>query len=571
TLDRNNLSNCISSGLDKVIDGVKVKLGYICKFKFNFNFDSGEKGYVIQVRSKDLSGNYSLISEDEVIYYDKTPPFKPEIVNIKSSSYTTIPLFQNTNLTQNYNGITKDVQIALRSYAESLSDLEYWQYDRKGNQIIYTTLQNNGNQFIERSFNLGSLGDDRSGCVIVENGRRKGICEDGLYTFKLRSTDAPGNQSQTIQAIVERDTVAPLAPEVGEPYICGSNVCVKSNGEPGSRLIVNNVDYGELSLNQKEFIIFSNWKYSTRYEFEIWSRDLARNESGKVKKNFIQIGGVGSGSESNTLGLQNYINAEADIYIDENGNARITSFRHVHPPVLLSASTEYGSNNVTINGLSINSGFVYQVKGNITAKKHFRSDEDIMKICQVGYIMDADEGDCIKNLLSDGEHTATQELSSSCIWLYAFDFNLYMNCVKAKIQEQKYYTSSIQIEFPFKIDTSIVNFYKNDQLFSQMENRSPNGNWSELFEFANPSRQLQEGNIIKATTKLDGTMQFNYGNSNYAIRFGSNGWESGFSNELKIQSNSFKDLVIHPLSKDKACEGFIKTSPYGPRSYLFNG
>ena len=61
-------------------------------------------------------------------------------------------------------------------------------------------------------FALGTMGDDRTGCVSVVNGRRVGICEDGVYTITTKHTDTSGNTNAGFVKTVERDTVAPEIP-----------------------------------------------------------------------------------------------------------------------------------------------------------------------------------------------------------------------------------------------------------------------------------------------------------------------------------------------------------------------
>lgn len=321
--------------------------------------------------------------------------------------------------------------------------------------------------------------------------------------------------------------------------------------------MVNGLDSGILSQSEQEFVILWNWKYSVKYEFEIWAMDIAGNESKKVTRSFVQIPGIGSGGDGSTLGLQDYANAEADIYIDENGYPTITAFRHVHPPILFSSSTEFGTNNVTINGFSINNGFVYQVKGNITSKRKFHTNEELMEACQVGNILDFEEMDCIANLLlSDGENAERERIANECSILRIINILLYRSCFEQKINEKKYYYSKAQIQFPFKIDRSIVNFYKDSNYFAQMENNSTNGNWSEKFLHTDNTRKLDEGNKVKAKTKLFATMQFEYNGTSYSVQFGNDGWESGFSNEIVINpAPNLFDIAIHPLS-DESCLGF---------------
>lgn len=200
--------------------------------------------------------------------------------------------------------VVNSINVEISSFAEPLSDVEYWQYDPKGNLIKYDLFQNSGNGHITRNFQLGKSSDERDGCVVVEQGRRKGTCEDGLYRFDLKSTDAPGNASEISTTYIERDTVKPFEPTISNPYICGLNICIKAKGEPGSKFMVNGLDSGILSQSEQEFVILWNWKYSVKYEFEIWAMDIAGNESMKTKRNLVTPRlALGSGTQDIHSGI----------------------------------------------------------------------------------------------------------------------------------------------------------------------------------------------------------------------------------------------------------------------------
>ncbi|GIW58772.1 MAG: hypothetical protein KatS3mg086_057 [Candidatus Dojkabacteria bacterium] len=91
-----NSSNCqpnydadgIEMLQDKVIDGVVVQSKFECEYDFEFEFYSNnfgkklEQDYVFQVMAIDLAGNESIISEDEVVYLDQTPPAKPQTLQV---------------------------------------------------------------------------------------------------------------------------------------------------------------------------------------------------------------------------------------------------------------------------------------------------------------------------------------------------------------------------------------------------------------------------------------------------------------------------------------------------------
>lgn len=199
---------------DKVTDdGVVVKYGLYCDWEYIYTFPS-EKGYLFALKAVDRAGNEALIGEDEIVYYDKTKPVKPQVWNAFSPSYNSIQTWkENGAKTGNYYPITKDTEVTLEGYGESLSDYEYWQAGPDGRQNEYKFFQNTGRGDHQKTFSLGTS-KDTGDCIKMINGRRTGVCQDGLYSFKARSTDAAGNASSTLSLKIERDTVAPGKPSV---------------------------------------------------------------------------------------------------------------------------------------------------------------------------------------------------------------------------------------------------------------------------------------------------------------------------------------------------------------------
>lgn len=48
--------------------------------------------------------------------------------------------------------VVNSINVEISSFAEPLSDVEYWQYDPKGNLIKYDMFQNSGNGYVIRNF-----------------------------------------------------------------------------------------------------------------------------------------------------------------------------------------------------------------------------------------------------------------------------------------------------------------------------------------------------------------------------------------------------------------------------------
>ena len=140
-----------------------------------------------------------------------------------------------TSAQGNSSPITRDIEVTLTSHAERFSDLEYWQYNPKGEEVDYRLLQSESDMLTDQIFKLGDEKDGREGCVETIDTRRTGTCEDGIYKFKMRSTDAAGNKSDFGSYQIERDTVRPGKADIDLIVMSGSHTLdLTVNGEAGS-------------------------------------------------------------------------------------------------------------------------------------------------------------------------------------------------------------------------------------------------------------------------------------------------------------------------------------------------
>ncbi len=225
----NNCKSTLDSSLqplasDDVKDTVIVQYQYQCLYGFIFNFDQGEKGYTFQVKARDMSGNISQISEDEVIYYDKTAPRLPETFNVMANN-NTIPDWiyaRNQDVTASNLGtgnfgripITNSKNIKVVDYSESLSDMMYTAVDKNGATYSQFVKQKSGTGFDPREYVM--------------------TAGDGVYTFYAQSWDAPGNVSGIHMFQIELDTIAPGTPNVSGGMSGLYNIVMNVSGEPGS-------------------------------------------------------------------------------------------------------------------------------------------------------------------------------------------------------------------------------------------------------------------------------------------------------------------------------------------------
>jgi murein DD-endopeptidase MepM/ murein hydrolase activator NlpD len=90
------------------------------------------------------------------------------------------------------------------------------------------------------SLNNVQITDNTKQLQPIKN-RKLGTCNDGLYTLNLTTWDTNGNQSATVQKVVERDTVSPVAPSLSltAPGIKGEQVLsLAISGEAETKAIV---------------------------------------------------------------------------------------------------------------------------------------------------------------------------------------------------------------------------------------------------------------------------------------------------------------------------------------------
>ena len=238
-------------------DGTIVKYGEVCGWNFEYQF-AEERGYTFAVKVQDRASNVSFIGEDEVVYYDKTLPSVPVI--------NALP-------------ITNQLRTSVDGEAEALSDMQYWTYSPKGIELNYRLFQNGGNGTHTAEFDLGDK-VDTGDCVEMEGTRRIGTCQDGVYQFKAKSTDAAGNGSGITTFSIERDTVAPAKPKV-VLALDGSSIVANITGEEYSLVRVNDKDsyYSTNSGGKTTAIFVKYWAGETKYTFNISLVDLAGNIS----------------------------------------------------------------------------------------------------------------------------------------------------------------------------------------------------------------------------------------------------------------------------------------------------
>lgn len=355
---------------DKIADTVNIQDKDICLHTFTYPLTQHGKDYVFQVIAIDRAGNKSIISEDEVVYYDNQNPINPEVLSTNTQSYNQTPGWQKGNTSS----ISKDINVNFRTHAESLSDLEYTITGPQSfNNYIFT--QTPGNQVKDQSISLGTQSDDRDGCVEVINTRRTGACQDGNYSVSIKSTDAAGNASGVAQHVVERDTVRPGKPSVKLiDYISYEQLNMEVIGENNTSVKVDYYRNGSYLLTKTfnkstEKIIIDglvkNWWWNTTYEFKVSLLDKAMNESEVIKLEYTTpmegIGGfngteifVGIGTKGDEYAgktvndLQKFDNAlfRAYVSVDYNGDVKLTNLKVASTVITYTSTDENGTVNI---------------------------------------------------------------------------------------------------------------------------------------------------------------------------------------------------------------------------------
>jgi murein DD-endopeptidase MepM/ murein hydrolase activator NlpD len=524
---------------DLEFDSVVVENQYQCNVDFKFTFPS-ETGFEFQIKVKDIAGNYSGISDNKVIYFDKTKPETPSTFSVSSqgniindwNAALNQDIIASTLGTGNYGKlpITNRRNIEIKDLAEALSDIEYIRESPSGRKS--TTIQQKS----------GSGFDDR-----VET-----LSEDGIYTFTSTSWDAAGNKSNVHKFQIELDTIKPNKPELGNVYICGSNLCIDAKGEDGAFINVNGVDFDRVSITQsKSLVILSNWKYNTKYEFNVGIADRAGNISDTEFKTFYIPAGIGGGGSSNNPSAA-YKNAKAWVTIGRDGNASLDWFEHVPAPVLTTPIVDFGTKDVTINGSSIPSGYVYDV--DVTIKKEFNFVEENTVFSKCGYpsIFFSPDPECVKDLIGEAEYNRRESVYNSCKIYTVLNPILYTFCKMNGIyNEEMVLSETFNETTTLGISKSLVNLYKNNAQLSVIDGKDKDGHFSQVFNSGGGNNNLTEGDKVKAKLFLNGSMEIDFDNNKYTLQLGSDskGWESGFSNEVVVgKEPEFRDLSVDPLN-----------------------
>lgn len=532
----------------------------------------------------DQAGNTALISEDEVVYYDKTPPVKPHFINAGGPSYGTIPDWVSSKTRESNNGYIKDTRIDLTTEAESLSDVEIWAYDKSGTLSDYKLFQNDGDRMATRSFGIGTQGDDRAGCVQLVNGRRLGVCQDGNYKFKVKSTDAPGNPSVTTMMSVERDTVRPEKPVIVEHVEdLQTTYYLNAKGESGTTLFVKvSSSYGTY---YKQFVmtsgeintanILSDWNWDTLYNFEIYLSDKAGNLSEVVKLSYTTPPFPAGSGEGDVLGSANDLYAGKfgwdeevtfDVIIDQNGNYEIENIKIPAPILTYAFRTK---KEADVYGV----GIPMDVKIKPTFIRRYMTYVEATEACGVSRYaiwMSKEKEDCVKSKMGIdyGIYQWARDRQWECGWAIPIYTQL---CYLDK--QETWVVEKTSNSGTFNTEKVLIKLYKDPDVYlTELLNdhkdeatQKYDGRFNHKFTLGD---SLKGGDKVKAKAFVFGKLSFdgieiNYSGLSQDEVTNNTGIASPYSNALTIPTRSIYMPSVTPFNSDQYTNGQTLTLTQG--------
>jgi len=463
--------------------------------------------------------------------------------------------------------VTKDTGINIKGYGEALSDYEYWVTEPNSREVEYKYFQNSGYGAHKLDFDLGDS-KDSGNCIKDINGKRTGVCKDGIYKFKVKSTDAAGNGSDYLEFNIERDTVAPARPLVADPYICGDSICAVINGEYGSYVYVNGKKIEELISGNQIIKLANNYSYDLLYRFEIKLEDRAKNVSESViteiKTPLYPRGDIEGESDEGPWGNwsgKNLENVRFDVKISPDGSYRIEN-AVIPSPVITTVNT-VEENRVEVYG----AGIEKYHKLSVSIERQYMTYYEAGNACNAGLILDKKDRECMQREMGIDD-------LSSWIWREEKKCLFFPSCLEKKMrnlrEEHIYYDQSFQLQH------ALVSFHKDiegDPYIGGLWNDSSDGRFKKEFSL---NQEVYAGDFIKASSVIFGEFEFegikiDYRGATWDEAQKNRGLASKFSGSKKIKDYQYMLSFVDAGSiVGKSAYRSITQNAFGEYSHVDN-
>lgn len=463
---------------------------------------------------------------------------------------------------QNLPTITNSTSLTVQTVAESLSDLEYFVTAPDGT-VSYAMTTNTGAGVRTQTLALGTARDEATaGCVRNDNGRRLGICQDGIYKFKIVSTDAAGNASEPKLHAIERDTVRPTLDSLGELKLCGNDICIDIAGEPDTDIMLNGSFLQKLTANG-QIVVKRGWQYDTKYRYVFHLRDAAGNVSDTHSRELhTEVLAVGDADPYLGKDTTTFKPVVMDVNIEYGGEYKITNY--VVPfPQLTFAETSI-QKLVSIYGVALSKGHALEVR----VRTKFMTYDQARAACSAPdsiAFMSAEERECMQrhmgiNSIWDWHWQVVKECGYAIPVYTVF-------CIENKKSTK--FVSQYKDNLAEKVDHVLIVLHNQS---GQEVGRLWNDDASGRFRFDRALGEgLNVGDQIKAKVVIFGDFEYDGVKVDYrgvdpksAAR--NEGLSSVYSNEVVVpEPKDFINSVVSPVG-DPSCDGVDITSPYGTRT-----
>lgn len=488
----------------------------LCDWNYSLTLGAFEKGYTVQTKVLDRAGNKSAVSDGVLLFYDNTIPKVPV------EGYA-LDYWDDDGLGR----ITNKTEVNLAGEAEKLSDLETWLTGPNGFKRYYFSQTSAKSEWGQK----------------IELGVEQGIGEDSIYNVTLQSTDAAGNRSELLNYSITRDTVPPVNPVVGEPYLCGEAICVKVSGEKDAKIVVNGRYIGRARSVETTYTLTGRWEYDRSYSYDIYLEDRARNKSGTVTRSIKTPppplgdadirGATGSDPWSGQNG-DSMAPITMDVSINSDGSYAVGNYNIPTPSLTKAITTLNGK--VEIYGVGIPK--YHSLSVNI--RRTFMTYYEAVNACGASGILSGEEKQCIADKMGYSSYSEwSTELLKKCLVVN-------VACIEHEKQarrrigtvaDQRFKVQHVQVKF--------FNFDQQGKYIGDLWNDSAEGRFQKAVTLG---QEVHVSELVKAQTVIFGDfdvdgIRIDYRGKNAESARRNEGLSSGISGGVKVdrQVDSYPD------------------------------